>query len=161
MPLHVISWSRDFTWNGLILGISRDHGMKITWNHVIFTWNQALGISWFHVMRIFVKFRGTNTKPRPRVLFLFHRFWGLIPATTTCVKSLNTRLLATILVTWIYIIRPREPKIILVLAQEYFFCVGYTPFDKNLKFWVETPDFLNFPIWKPKRPLIFKHSKSS
>ena len=53
VPLHVISWSRDFTWNGLILGISRDHGMKITWNHVIFTWNQALGISWFHVMRKF------------------------------------------------------------------------------------------------------------
>ena len=59
VPLHVISWSRDFTWNGLILGISRDHGMKITWNHVIFTWNQALGISWFHVMRMFVKFRGS------------------------------------------------------------------------------------------------------
>ena len=54
---HVSLRSHDFTWNGLILGISCDHGMKITWNHVIFTWNQSLGISWFHMMKIFVKFR--------------------------------------------------------------------------------------------------------
>ena len=75
VPLHVISWSRDFTWNGLILGISRDHGMKITWNHVIFTWNQALGISWFHVMRIFVKFRGTIRKfVRKTFLTIFLKF---------------------------------------------------------------------------------------
>ena len=67
VPLHVISWSRDFTWNGLILGISRDHGMKITWNHVIFTWNQVPGISWFHVMRIFVKFRCTSQRVCPTV----------------------------------------------------------------------------------------------
>ena len=67
VPLHVISSSHDFTWNGLILGISRDHGMKITWNHVIFTWNQVPGISWFHVMRIFVKFRCTSQRVCPTV----------------------------------------------------------------------------------------------